>query len=116
MTTIPAPVGLLARAACAMKRVPSAAVRLRSREPAEPPAIGGIGGRESLSTHIWPPCSDAARYTRQRVCPSTRARSTRSPGAFDAPPGRIRFARGRSTGELDTPLGHDIVAPDIVTP
>src|SRR5713101_7015129 len=88
MTTIPAPVGLLARAACAMKRVPSAAVRLRSREPAEPPAIGGIGGRESLSTHIGPPCSDAARYIRQGVCPST-------PGEFDSPPGRVRFAPRR---------------------
>src|SRR2546427_9484452 len=94
MTTIPAPVGLLARAACAMKRVPSAAVRLRSREPAEPPAIGGIGGRESLSTHIWPPCSDAARYTRQRVCPSTQASSTPGrvhPSEFDSPPERVRL-------------------------
>src|SRR2546428_11944428 len=91
MTTIPAPVGLLARAACAMMRVPSAAVRLGSRAPAEPPAIGGIGGRESLSTHIGPPCSDAARYIRQGVCPSTRASSIRPPGEFDSPPGRVRL-------------------------
>src|SRR6516165_8936577 len=52
MTTMPAPVGFLARAACAMKRVPSAEVRCRSYVLAEPPAIGRIGGRESLSTHI----------------------------------------------------------------
>src|SRR5262252_8199948 len=52
MTTMPAPVGVLARAACAMKRVPSAEVRCRSYVLAEPPAIGRIGGRESLSTHI----------------------------------------------------------------
>src|SRR5437867_12516918 len=91
MTTIPAPLGLLARAACAMNRVPSAEVRLRSREPAEPPAIGRIGGRESLSTHIWPPCSDAARYIRQGVCPSTRASATRPPGECDSPPGRVRL-------------------------
>src|SRR5262245_61193285 len=55
MTTIPAPVGRLARAACAMKRVPSGEARRKSRDPAEPPAIGRIGGRESLSTHIGPP-------------------------------------------------------------
>src|SRR5262249_31544002 len=61
MTTIPAPVGRLARAACAMKRVPSLEVRRKSLDPAEPPAIGGIGGRESLSTHIGPPCSQARR-------------------------------------------------------
>src|SRR5438445_7475346 len=55
MTTIPAPVGLPARAAWAMKRVPSAEVSFRSVEPAEPPAIGALGGRESLSTHMGPP-------------------------------------------------------------
>src|SRR5947207_6803975 len=38
-----------------MKRVPSAEVSFRSVEPAEPPAIGTIGGRESLSTHMGPP-------------------------------------------------------------
>src|SRR5712691_3779427 len=52
MTTIPAPDGLAARAAYAMKRVPSADVRRRSRPPAEPPAMGVMGGRESLSTHM----------------------------------------------------------------
>src|SRR5262245_49502578 len=52
MTTIPAPLGLLARAAYAMNRVPSAEASFRSRPPAEPPAIGVIGGRESLSTHM----------------------------------------------------------------
>src|SRR2546428_2237672 len=94
MTTIPAPIGLLARAACAMKRVPSAAVRRRSREPAEQPAIGEIGGRESLSTHIWPPCSDAARYTRPGACPSTQESSTPGrvhPGEIDSHPGRVRL-------------------------
>src|SRR5262249_29558978 len=61
MTTIPAPVGWLARAAWAMKRVPSDEVSRRSREPAEPPAIGRMGGRESLSTHMGPPsCAVAA--------------------------------------------------------
>src|SRR5712691_3163196 len=38
-----------------MTRVPSADVSFRSVEPAEPPAIGAIGGRESLSTHMGPP-------------------------------------------------------------
>src|SRR6266571_3969859 len=52
MTTIPAPDGLAARAEYAMERVPSADVRRRSRPPAEPPAMGVIGGRESLSTHM----------------------------------------------------------------
>src|SRR2546422_545112 len=52
MTTIPAPDGLAARAAYAMRRVPSADARRRSRPPAEPPAMGVMGGRESLSTHI----------------------------------------------------------------
>src|SRR5712691_11155607 len=52
MTTIPAPDGLAARAAYPMKRVPSADARRRSRPPAEPPAMGVIGGRESLSTHM----------------------------------------------------------------
>src|SRR5437899_4939635 len=52
MTTIPAPVGALALAECAMKRVPSADASLKSCELAEPPAIGRIGGRESLSTHM----------------------------------------------------------------
>src|SRR5262249_17748557 len=61
MTTIPAPVGRLARAACAMKRVPSLEVRRKSRDPAEPPAIGGIGGREALSTPIGAPWSQARR-------------------------------------------------------
>src|SRR5215831_20136943 len=74
MTTIPAPEGLAAPAAYAMKRVPSADARRRSRPPAEPPAMGVIGGRESLSTHmvevlprrkvretlIWPPCGGKA--------------------------------------------------------
>jgi len=46
------PVGRLARDACAIRRVPSVEARRKSRDPAEPPAIGGIGGRESLSTHI----------------------------------------------------------------
>ena len=49
---MPAPVGLAARAAWAMKRVPSLEVRWRSREPAAPPEIGGIGGKESSSTHM----------------------------------------------------------------
>src|SRR5437773_7421725 len=35
-----------------MTRVPSAATTWKSREPAEPPAIGVIGGRESSSTHM----------------------------------------------------------------
>src|SRR6266850_757003 len=35
-----------------MKRVPSDDVSVKSWEPAEPPAIGRIGGRESLSTHM----------------------------------------------------------------
>src|SRR5882672_4833429 len=52
MTTIPAPVGALALAECAMKRVPSDDASLKSCELAEPPAIGRIGGRESLSTHM----------------------------------------------------------------
>src|SRR5690348_2075385 len=57
MTTMPAPVGFFARAACAMKRVLSAETRCRSYVLAEPPAMGGIGGRESLSTHMGPPGS-----------------------------------------------------------
>src|SRR2546428_13864584 len=94
MTTIPAPVGLFARAACAMKRVPSAEVRWRAREPAEPPAIGGIGGRESLSTHIWPPWSDAARYVgtlyqRRRVSVNPGEFASPPPGEFDWPPGEF---------------------------
>src|SRR6266498_190922 len=113
MTTIPAPIGLLARAACAMNRVPSAEVRLRSRAPAEPPAIGGIGGRESLSTHIWPPCSDAARYIKQCGCPSTQASSTRPRANSIRPPGQFDWPLASSTGELDSPLRHDIVAPDM---
>src|SRR5262245_58530079 len=52
MTTIPAPDGLAALVTYAMKRVPSADVRRRSRPPVEPPAMGVIGGRESLSTHM----------------------------------------------------------------
>src|SRR5256885_5897031 len=35
-----------------MTRVPSAETTWRSWEPAEPPAIGVIGGRESSSTHM----------------------------------------------------------------
>src|SRR5262245_61079545 len=61
MTTIPAPVGLAARAAWAMKRVPSDEVSLRSRTPADPPAIGRMGGRESLSTHMEASCVGTAR-------------------------------------------------------
>ena len=49
---MPAPVGLAARAAWAMTRVPSLEARCRSREPAAPPEIGGIGGKESSSTHM----------------------------------------------------------------
>jgi hypothetical protein len=35
-----------------MKPVPSLEVRCRSRDPAAPPEIGGIGGKESSSTHM----------------------------------------------------------------
>src|SRR5882762_8276117 len=52
MTTMPAPLGLAARAAYAMNFVPSADASLKSLPPAEPPAMGVMGGRESLSTHI----------------------------------------------------------------
>src|SRR5438132_4282530 len=55
MTIIPAPEGFAARTPYAMDFVPSEAVSRRSLEPAEPPAIGMIGGRESLSTHIGEP-------------------------------------------------------------
>src|SRR5258708_33909192 len=67
MTTMPAPEGVPARAAWAMTRVPSADVRRRSWEPAEPPAIGRIGGRESLSTHMGPPERGLQRDRQQRV-------------------------------------------------
>src|SRR5256885_15591070 len=36
-----------------MKRVPSLEVRFRSWDPAAPPEIGGIGGKESSSTHMF---------------------------------------------------------------
>jgi len=55
MTTIPAPVGRVERAAYAMNFVPSLEVRRKSRASMEPPAIGASGGRESLSTHIGCP-------------------------------------------------------------
>src|SRR5260370_8812461 len=67
MTTMPAPESVPARAAWAMTRVPSADVRRRSWEPAEPPAIGRIGGRESLSTHMGPPERGLQRDRQQRV-------------------------------------------------
>src|SRR5262245_16991453 len=38
-----------------MNLVPSAEPSRRSTEPAEPPAMGVMGGRESLSTHMVPP-------------------------------------------------------------
>src|SRR5678815_2154270 len=38
-----------------MDFAPSDAARRRSVEPAEPPAMGVMGGRESLSTHMVPP-------------------------------------------------------------
>ncbi len=49
---MPAPVGFAARAAWAMILVPSAEVRWKSREPAAPPEMGRIGGKESSSTHM----------------------------------------------------------------
>src|SRR5262245_13225081 len=52
---MPAPVGAVARAPYAMKRVPSLEVSLKSRVSVAPPLIGGIGGRESLSTHMASP-------------------------------------------------------------
>src|SRR5438046_9543586 len=36
-----------------MKRVPSLEVKCRSWDPAAPPEIGGIGGKESSSTHMF---------------------------------------------------------------
>jgi hypothetical protein len=52
---MPAPVGLAARAAWAMTRVPSAEVSRMSRVSVAPPAMGGMGGRESASTHMSAP-------------------------------------------------------------
>src|SRR3954454_24002654 len=49
---MPAPVGSAARARNAVKRLPSAAVRVSSPDSRAPPAIGAIGGRLSTSKHI----------------------------------------------------------------
>src|ERR1700752_5073937 len=56
-----------------MKRVPSDDASFRSRPPAEPPAMGVIGGRESLSTHMRKP-------SQSMKCPHCK------PGAQDRQP------------------------------
>src|SRR5437867_11959016 len=73
-----------------MKRVPSAEVRRRSRPPAEPPAIGVMGGRESLSTHMrWH---------------LTEAPACRQAVVMWRPAGRRR-PRWERTAVLEEPLG-----------
>src|SRR5256885_12924628 len=88
MTTIPAPVGALALAECAMKRVPSDDASVKSCELAEPPAIGRIGGRESLSTHMASSFSGLRCY----INPNLPRQSLRL-----WPGGRGRCGRGRGT-------------------
>src|SRR5437867_7437385 len=113
MTTIPAPVGVPARAACAMKRVPSAETRRKSWDPAEPPAMGAIGGRESLSTHMGPPGVVVVRSLPGRPQPdgAASARRRQRPQLTERPaprqgggPGPIGFAvppsRRRGSGIL----------------
>src|SRR5262249_10532273 len=67
--------------------------RRRSREPAEPPAMGAMGGRESLSTHMEA-SSGAVVLSREERCASCLASARKGTEASS----RRQAQRRRRTG------------------